>query len=122
MKPRSRLDVVNHTYNGDITPSSWFCADPRMDENPGFAAVEEQLRRRIRDLETDWNASNERGSVSDATTATVNLDEKWVSILNATLEDLAECNPNLRNLLFLMRDCYEDSFWKINMAEKTKTK
>ena len=60
--------------------------------------------------------------MSDATTATVNLDEKRVSILNASLEDLAECSPNLRSLFFLMRDAYEDSFRRINLSEKIRTK
>lgn len=77
LKSRSRLDQVNQTYNGELTPNNFFCTEFKVEESQAVCnLVEEQLRRRIRELETCRNHSNERGTISDATTATVNLDEK----------------------------------------------
>jgi len=55
-----------------------------------FSIIEENLRKKIRELETEWLplSLNDRGS--DATTATVNTDEKWIAVLHRTLEELAD--------------------------------
>lgn len=53
MRARSRLDIVNQTYNGEVTPKQLEMHWTRI-EDPTVHIVEEQLRKRIKEMETDW--------------------------------------------------------------------
>jgi len=58
MKARSRLDIANcnNTYNGEITPSSLFYPEQRhSDEQTLIYQIEEGLRKKIWELETERN-------------------------------------------------------------------
>ncbi len=107
------------SYAGDLTPKTFFCSD-YLPKQQLFGTVEGQLRRRIAALESEGHFSNERGTLSDATTATVRIDEQRVAVLNRALEELAESTPAGQSLFYLLRDGFEDSTRRLMTGEREK--
>lgn len=55
IKARSRLEIVNNTYNGEITPSSLFYPENWHNEDSNaYYGIEETLWKKIWELETEW--------------------------------------------------------------------